>query len=423
MLLSILLSVLSNCAAPLERASTPADLATSRSQDKGGDSKSKPEKKPAAPERPAPPKDEKTKDDKKSSAGPDTPEALLAKLGLKKTADGDWLTDEEQQKLKDGWTRQDLEWVSPDEADKVKEGLWKCGDQWLPLDQANEYHSKIGQWWRLRGQHYDVYTTLKRDSAMKAISFADFTHDELARIFGVTPPLRPIVLVLNSADQYNTFATGEQNDSPDLRGFSSSHGAFFAENWREPLKHGYSGAGVAYWDEADPKAAPFGGHYIRHAAAQSYAEALDPSLKPPSGKSRDAKARADEFWDQKKFPQWLRYGAATYVERYYVDKGGPDPKAMLKWSVANITSKGTLDPLKKIFGFEFEGNPDTDAKLMNECGLMVAFVVDGGNKGVNEKHEALKAAIKADKNMDKASTALADEIKKNEVKLREFAGL
>jgi hypothetical protein len=60
---------------------------------------------------------------------------------------------------------------------------------------------------------------------------------------------------------------------------------------------------------------------------------------------------------------------------------------------------------------------------MNESGLLVAFAIDGGVKSVTDKHGALRAALKTGKNIEKAVAALEEEIKKNEDKLREFAGL
>ena len=130
-----------------------------------------------------------------------------------------------------------------------------------------------------------------------------------------------------------------------------------------------------------------------------------------------------KFIKLKKVPQWFRYGAASYVERYFQDPTAADPKVMLRWSVQNIANKGGLDPLKQIYELEFNNDQQHDLKLINEGGLLVAFAVDGGVKSVSEKHGALRAAIKAGKGVDKALAALEEEIKKNEAKLREFAGL
>lgn len=354
-------------------------------------------------------------------------EALLTATGRTRNEDGDWLTAEEQKRLKDGWTRQDLEWVSPEDVENAKQGKWKCGDKWLTLDEANEYHSKVGTWWRLRGQHFDVYSTCKRDVALEAVKETDSTFAHLERIFGRVPPMRPIVLVLNSGEQYNSFANGDGRSSPDLRGLSSAHGAFFAELWNEPFERGsYAGAGVGYLDASSDAGWSYGRTFVRHAAGQSFAEALDPSVETVAtltSKRWKPDELATAFWGEKKLPQWFRYGAAAYVERYFQDPTSRDPKSLLKWSVQNIANKGGLDPLKKVWGFEFGGDAQADAKLINECGLIVAFALDGGVASVGQKLAEVRAALKTGKNLDKALAALEDELKKNEAKLREFAGL
>lgn len=366
------------------------------------------------------------KAEKGDGAGRDF-EALLTATGRTRSDDGDWLTAEEQKRLKDGWTRQDLEWVSPEEAENVKQGQWKCGDKWLSLEEANEYHSKVGKWWRLRGQHFDVYSTCKRDVALEALKEADSTFAHLEKIFGGAPPMRPIVLVLSSGEQYNSFANGDGRSSPDLRGLSSAHGAFFAELWTEPFERGsYSGAGVCYLDASNDAGWSYGRTFVRHAAGQSFAEALDPSVETVgsvNSKRWKGEELAQAFWGEKKLPQWFRYGAAAYVERYFQDPTSRDPKSLLKWSVQNIANKGGLDPLKKVWGFEFGGDAQADAKLINECGLILAFALDGGVASIDQKLAEVRASLKTGKNLEKALTALEDELKKNEAKLREFAGL
>ena len=61
--------------------------------------------------------------------------------------------------------------------------------------------------------------------------------------------------------------------------------------------------------------------------------------------------------------------------------------------------------------------------IINEAGLLVAFVLDGKCAEVIAKLGALKEALKTNKEVSKAGLALAEEIKKNEAKLRQFAQL
>ena len=48
----------------------------------------------------------------------------------------------------------------------------------------------------------------------------------------------------------------------------------------------FRGAGVCYWDTLTESLAPYGQHAVRHAAAQSYVEAIDPSWNAVSQESR-----------------------------------------------------------------------------------------------------------------------------------------
>lgn len=375
-------------------------------------------------------KESEAKDGQEGDAAAGDPlEEYFKARGLVRGDDNEWLTPEEQGRLKEGWTRQDAEWVSPDEAAKVQEGLWKCGDKWLSLDEADKYHASPETPWRLRGKHFDVLSTCKRDVALEVVKEADHTWANLERIFGRVPPSRPMVLVLNSPEQYNAFATGsEDRGSPDIRGFSSLHGAFFAELWLEPLQRGYFGGAIAYFDASNDNGWRFGRTFVRHAAGHSFAEALDPSLQTLSSLSTKrwkADDLAKAFWGEKQLPEWFRYGAASYVERYAPDPtDAANPNWPLKWSAENIVRGGGLDPLKTVFALELDlDKAEGSSKLITEAGLLVAFVVDGKCKPVVEKHAALMEAIRAGKNVDKAGKALEDEIKKNESKLRAFGAL
>jgi len=347
--------------------------------------------------------------------------------GMVKTESGEWMRAEDYERQQQGWLRQDLEWVPPDEAENMEKGLYKCGDAWLSLDEANKYHSELGQWWRIPSDHFVVYSTCTREIAESAIWEAERIYSELVRIFGRAPDKQVMTLVLRSPEQYNQFATGSQTEPIEFSGFSSLHGAFFAEIWPEPYYNGFTGAGVAYWDTSNDAGYAFGRTFVRHAAGQSFIEALDPSPKAVAGMASGS-ASAEEFWNEKQLPKWFRYGGAVYVERYFVDSSNPEeqggPLAWRNWSITNIARAGGLDPLERVFDFELSlDDLPNSAKLMNEAGLLVAFVVDGGCKPVVAKHLALKDALKKGEGVEKASEALEKEILKNESELRKFAGL
>jgi hypothetical protein len=350
--------------------------------------------------------------------------------GLVRGPNGQWMSAEEKKKLDEGWVRQDLEWIPPAEIPQRDKGLFKCGDNWLTVEEADRYHADVGRWWKVPSDHFVLYSTCPRKTTEYARDQLEIAARELARVYGKLPTTPVAVLLLNSGDQYGAFARGDAGvQTPETLGLSSVHGAFVAEAWLEPLQNGMTSAAVAYWDSSNEAGNKFGEMFARHAAALSIAEALDPSPKTSAKlvKGQAQQGIGEDFFAEKQIPKWFRYGAAAYVERYMVDalvaaKG--DPYWRRPWSVSNITRQGGLDPIDKIFECNLTvDDPTSSAKLINESGLLVAFVLDGKCTPVIGKHAALKDAIRNGKDIPKASQALAEEIKKNEDKLRTFAGL
>ena len=353
---------------------------------------------------------------------------------------GEWLDPEALKRLEEGWVRQDLEWVRPEEKEKLEQGLWKCGDAWLPLPEANAYHAELGQEWRIPGEHFDLVTTLSRDNALAALAQIENAHHDLERLFGLVPREKPRVVVLRSMDQYAALASGSEDGSrlpTDLRGMSSVHGAFFGELWVDLEAKRYLGAGVAAWDEASPNGDRFGKLFARHAAGLSFLQGIDPSaevLREWFAKEPLPAFPLEEFWDAKLVPAWLWRGAASYVERYYVDSfvaAGGDPHWTRKWAVENLSRRGPLDPFERIFEFPISADdPENAERLISEAGLVVAFVLDGGCAPVVAKHEQLLEALRAAKrdatarkDLEKAVVALQDAIVDHEAELKAFAGL
>ena len=347
--------------------------------------------------------------------------------GLVKDENGNWLNREDYEKTQAGWSRQDLEWVPPDEAGKIGDGQYWCGDEWLDLEAADEYHSELGKWWRLEGEHYIVYSCAPRSVADRAIWEAETVYKDFERALGRTPEEKPMLLVLNSFEQYNEFA-GNPDTIIELRGFSSLHGAFLAEAWPVPYEQGLNAGAVCYWNHKDPGEDAFGRTFARHAAGQAFAEALDPSPKALAAMMRQQGDPASAFWAEKQLPAWFRYGVATYGERYFVDGSVPEnqggPYGLRNWSIGNIMNKGGLSSLESLFAFELSlDDIPGSSKMINESGLLMAFILDGECKPVMAKHLALKDAFKKGEGVEKAAKALEQEIIKNETALRQFAGI
>jgi len=353
----------------------------------------------------------------------------MLEKGMIKDASGKWVDAEIQRKIAEGWVLQDLTWIPPAEVENIGKGLWKCGDKWLALDAADKYHSEVGRWWMIANERFIVYSTCSRKVSELALEHCERAYRDLIRIYGKTPTQAVPVIVLNSTDQYSLFARGEAGtQQPEARGLSSVHGSFMAEAYVEFTSTGQTLPGVAYWNASNDEGNRFGQMFVRHAAAQSFAEALDPSPKALAklAKGEGVNAYGETFWAEKQLPMWFRYGAAAYAERYALDSTvAADGNAAWRreWSVTNITNKGGLDPLDRIFKFEIDVGNQNSGKLINEAGLLLAFALDGKCAEVQGKLGALKEALKTNKDVSKAALALAEEIKNNEAKLRAFADL
>ncbi|MEM7307125.1 MAG: hypothetical protein AAF682_10670 [Planctomycetota bacterium] len=351
--------------------------------------------------------------------------------GMVKTPDGTWVDPVAMKRIEEGWRQQDLTWIAPAEFEQLDQGLWKCGESWLDDAKADEFHSELGQWWTIPGDYFHLYTTLPRKVADDALMEIERTFRDLTRIYGVVPtdPMR--VLVVRSGEQYNLFAGGDERwPGTDALGLSSIHGAFFADGWMNPETRKWMGSGVGYWDFSSENGTSFGRLFARHAAGQSFGEAVDPSSDTVRKlqSSDGGQFNPEEFYGEKRVPAWFRYGAASYVERYFVDSfvaADGDPLWARTWSISNIARRGGLDSLKTIFEMNVgPDNPESD-KLVSEAGLLVSFMLDSECAPIKEAHGAVKAALKSgdEKKIGSAFSDLEKALDKNMDDLRMFADL
>ena len=329
----------------------------------------------------------------------------------------------------------DNSWIAPADTDKWAALQWKCGEQWLDMAQANEYHSKIGQWWQLAGEHFVVWTTCDWEAGNLARWHADKVYPELVRLFGIEPTKKPHFIVLNSLEQYNRGAGGTPPLIPEVEGFSSLHGAYFADNYfdLEAKPPQFLGAGVSYWERKDAKASMWGPYWVRWAAAQSFIDAIDRSWNAVGERitSQATDETSANFWGEKKIPRWLRYGAASYVERFLKNPEaakGSDPWNLRAFAFAEIKKGGGLRKLDDVFAFALDlKDIPGSTRLYNEAGLLVSFLLDGApaNKELASKHQAFVSALKSGSKADVAAAAgaLQKELAKSEKDIRKFAGL
>ncbi|MCH2102534.1 MAG: hypothetical protein MK297_00825 [Planctomycetes bacterium] len=355
------------------------------------------------------------------------------KKGLVKDESGKWVNKEEREKILAGWIKQDTQWVHPDNAGKIEAGLWKCGDEWLETEKANAYHAKLSSWWTIPDPVFLLHSTCDREVAEKALTEMHIALREVKRVLGTAPTTPVNVAMLRDAKQYGSYAAGNDTRGRppvEITGKSSVHHAFMAELWIDPEQGVHMGAGVGYWNPEVSDGA-FGPFSARHAAAIGILEQLDPSpkaiekvLKNPTG-FNPQKFLADHH-KEKRLPAWFREGICSYAERWLLDssirKGG-DAEKWRTWSASNIINKGGLRPIKKIFTDEVSvDNPDS-AKLLNERGLLIAFLLDGEIDELKEKHFELKQKFKKGESVSATIKSIEKSIIKHEQELRKFAGL
>jgi hypothetical protein len=342
-------------------------------------------------------------------------DAPFVRLGWQKNDQGQWehplarlRRQKDQEMLAKGCQQQDLEWVAPAEFERWQQGLWKCGEQWLDTAAADAFHADDKQPWYVASEHFVITATVERERVEWCKWYADRTFPELVRLFGVAPGSRPSAIdllgpqsdkpelvVWRSLAQFNKFAAGAETE-----GFSSLHFAFFADALFDPTVKppAFAAIGAAYWDNATPQSDAFGQHSIRHAAALSFVEAIDPSWKALGDIAMGTRPKTSAaFWAEKRVPRWLRYGAASYVERWFRDQDvgdGGDPDWARKWARASLAKDGGLRDIGKVFEFKLSlTDLAGSTRLIHEAGLLTAFVLDGGDPVVQRAHEALKQAM------------------------------
>lgn len=360
--------------------------------------------------------------------------ALLAKGLSKDSTTGEWLSGDDREKLAKGWARQDLEWIAPADVGSLDVGLWRADGEWLDLPSANQRHASIDSMWRIPTHEIELHTTCDRDVGLRAIEHMGRALDDLRRVFGVEPMLPLSVALLREEEQYDRFAFGDvdgrRRASHGGRLYTIHYGVV-AESWFPPSdgRRATSGIGVGYWDAYVPNGDSYGVHSARLAVGLSFVEALDPS--PKAVKAALAGGPKADYYAayqaEKLLPAWLRYGGAVYAERYFNDASvgeGGDRWWARKWSIENIARMGGLDDLDTVFAFQLDADKrDASRKLLNEAGLIVAFLVDSECAPVRAAHEDFKRALLAGRVTPKVIAAMVDAVKAHQAELKAFAGL
>lgn len=358
-------------------------------------------------------------------------ERKLASRGWTKDhSRGQWLTGQDQQRLASGSAIQDFAWIAADQAEFVDRGLWLVGGEWLELEQANQRHRRLGSPWRIPTGSLVLNTTLDRETALLAARQAERALTDARDVLGVQPPLPIEVTVLGREEQVDRFALGEPDGSREPRHVGRVHtlgSAFLAERWFRrvdgELEHFAQGVGL--WDPGIENGAAYGLHSVRFAAALSFVEALDPSPMAvrralSKGVSEDFSA---EYYAEKRLPAWLRWGAAVYAERFFLDPDAPagaDPDWPRVWSLQNLAGVGGLSPLDDLFTFDLVAGRDASRRLLISAGAAVAFLVRGENGSAHPALTTFQDEMRAGNLQRDDIERLEQALRENEAALRTF---
>ena len=306
--------------------------------------------------------------------------------------------------------------------------LWACGPSVLDERDADDYHSRLNRWWKRADEHFVAYSTCSRATTDVALAWMETTVPDLVRFFGVRPALPATVILLRSLVQYNAFAITAPDGEhvpPESTGWSAFHHAFPCESWVDVRARNHvPGAAAAYWDDRTDAGNAWGPFAVRHAAAQAFVEQLDPSPVAAGRLRTDPLAPfdSDAFWAEKRFPLWMRYGSALYVERFFVDHAADDPNWARAWSLGELEAMGGLEPLDDALRCALEMTAvERSRRRILQAGLLVAFVLDGGDALVTERHAAFRRAVGEGGDVRAAVAALEAAIREREDALRRFA--
>ncbi|MDG1984136.1 MAG: hypothetical protein P8M11_06200 [Planctomycetota bacterium] len=354
---------------------------------------------------------------------------FLDKGWMKDARTGEWYDPVARERLAEGWKLQDLNWVSPDEVSKLDEGLWKCDDKWLTLDEADEWHGDIETPWRIPTKRATVWSTGTRATALKAAAQAEQAYFDMLKVFGFGGDGQPAFMVVRSQAEYLRFMDGSEDyDLPQLDplAMSAFNRSAFADLWFDFDEEVYLGMGVTFWDGSNEAGDLYGVHDARFAYGLSFVESIDPcveGLDEVYGEGEVTPEFAAVRLSTHSLPRWFRWGAACYASRWFKDnqvKRGGNPYWASQWSASNLKAQGGLLDFDDVFEFQASGQNEETARLINQAGLMVAFLVDGGDATLSRLHEELQGAMEKRQDTEKIFGAIRKALSERDEQIRAF---
>lgn len=357
---------------------------------------------------------------------------FLAK-GLIRDKFGAWSDPIAVKRKADGWKQQDLAWIAPDDFGKMEEGLWKCGDKWLPLEAANEWHDDLESPWKIPTTRAVIWATTTRETAMKAAKQAELAWYDMQKVYGYGGDVAVPFMVVKDQAEYLRFMDGdEEYEMPqvDVFGVSGHSRAAFADLWFDMEAGEYQGMGVTYWDAEGANGDSYGIHDARFAYGLSFAESIDPCYEAVSEALEDDEIDVGDFINARygghRIPRWLRWGAANYASRWFKDqqvKQGGNPRWAIEWSASNLRSQGGLANMQDIFRFQAELTNDSSATLILSAGLVVAYMVDGGNPELGKLLKEFQETLQKGQDVEKILDSIRKKLTDSEEEIRAYVGL
>lgn len=356
--------------------------------------------------------------------------------GLVRDEYGDWVDPISVKRKAEGWKRQDLEWIAPEDFDKLEKGLWKCGDKWLPLDAANDWHDDLENPWKIPTKRAVVWATTTRETAMKAAAQAELAWYDMQKVFGYGGDVPVPFMVVQDQDQYLRFMDGDEDyglDQIDPIGVSGHSRAALADLYFDLEAGKYLGMGVTYWDADDANGDNFGLHDARFAYGLSFVESIDPcftaasqAIEKADGDEVDVTRFINARYSEHRIPRWLRWGAANYASRWFKDqqvKQGGNPRWAIEWSASNLRAQGGLASMQEIFDFDVQLSNDLSATTILSAGLLVAYMVDGGNPELAKLLKQFQEQLQKGEDVAKILDQIRKKLSESEEEIRAYVDL
>lgn len=138
---------------------------------------------------------------------------------------GEWLTNREKAKLKDGLRRYKGRYFPPSVIEKMQDGRVQIGGDWLSYEEADRLHDTWDTAWELSSIHYHITSDWPREEIDNLFEQLEQNYREYARVLG-GPPEKPLkIYAFRQHQDYLDFLASKR-----LSKFSNSDAFFDARS-------------------------------------------------------------------------------------------------------------------------------------------------------------------------------------------------